>query len=154
LDLHADAMRRSSRVGARPAAKGGLPNALFVVADACELPAELDGLVTQVRASFPWSSLLDGLVGRRPEVLRGLARVCRAGAGVSVQWSIVPRDGVGSRTQTEVRRAWSAAGFTVERCEPASPEELADHPSTWAKRLRVQNGRRTVVALTARRRSR
>jgi hypothetical protein len=42
----------------RRAAKGALPNALFVVGDATGVLLQLDGSVDEVRITLPWGSLL------------------------------------------------------------------------------------------------
>ena len=60
-----DANRRplekiSEKIYRRPA-KGGLPNVLFVQAAVENLPAELQGIATEVHVQFPWGSLLRGV---------------------------------------------------------------------------------------------
>src|SRR5262245_28505172 len=106
-------MRRSSRLAAKPSGKGGLANALFVVADGSDLPCELDGLATEIRVAFPWASLLEGVLGRDRAILAGVARAARSDAIVRAWWSVVPRDGVGEPAFADVRRAWEEAGFAV-----------------------------------------
>src|SRR5258708_21487727 len=39
-----------------------LPNALFVIASAQDLPCELNGLVSHITINFPWGNLLEMLL--------------------------------------------------------------------------------------------
>src|SRR5258706_5718256 len=58
IDASAVAMAASSLRAARPTCKGGLPNALFVVAAAERPPDELCAVAAEVTILFPWGSLL------------------------------------------------------------------------------------------------
>jgi tRNA G46 methylase TrmB len=58
VDTNASGLQDASRRGARPARKGGLPNALFVVADARSALEDLCGRVHELRITLPWGSLL------------------------------------------------------------------------------------------------
>src|SRR6185369_1989880 len=39
-----------------------LPNMLFVIASAQDLPCELSGLISNIMVNFPWGSLLESLL--------------------------------------------------------------------------------------------
>jgi 16S rRNA (adenine(1408)-N(1))-methyltransferase len=80
VDANAAAMAVASRRAAAAPRRGGLPNALFVVAAAEALPPELDGLADTVTVHFPWGSLLRGLLRADPAVMTGLTRLMRPGA--------------------------------------------------------------------------
>ena len=149
LDANADAMRRSARMAARPASKGGTPNALFVVADACAMPTELQQLASEVRIVFPWASLLEGVLGRGDGMLARIASACRPGAEVRAWWSVTDRDAVDDAPADAVRLAWEAAGFTVQAIGLADASAVAATESSWAKRLGVADGRRPAMALVA-----
>lgn len=152
IDADAASMVESSRRAARRS--GGLPNALFVAAAAEALPPELDGLVDDVRIQFPWGSLLEGLVRAEPAVLRSLARVCRPGGSLRAIWSLTKHErGTGL---LDVDLAWLPSafrpyGFEAEAPRPATPDEIVDTGSSWAKRLGVGRAR-PAIALRARRR--
>jgi len=92
VDASAAAMAEASRRAGRRPERGGLPNALFVVAAAEALPPELDGLANLATAHFPWGSLLRGLVAADPAVLGGLARVLAPGGTLSLLVSSTARD--------------------------------------------------------------
>src|SRR5438046_57999 len=85
LDADPTRMRRASQHA--PA------NALFVVATGERLPTELDGRVSAVSVSFPWGSLLRGLIAPSATVLAGVARVLRPGGTMTALLSITARDG-------------------------------------------------------------
>ena len=59
-------------------------DALFIVAAAEALPADLDGAVPERSIYFPWGSLLHpqvgGLVAPSPRILDGIARAVRPAA--------------------------------------------------------------------------
>jgi 16S rRNA (adenine(1408)-N(1))-methyltransferase len=158
IDANADAMTEASRRAARPATKGGLPNALFVVAAAETLPAELDRRADARTVHFPWGSLLRGLLAADPTILAGLARVTRPGADISLLLSVTPRDHVpGIETLDEralcaLADGYAAHGFALLEARPATTAELARSHSTWVKRLGA-GGARSVWSVGLRRRA-
>jgi 16S rRNA (adenine(1408)-N(1))-methyltransferase len=141
VDASAAAMAEASRRAGRRAGRGGLANALFVVAAAEALPAELDGLADRVTVHFPWGSLLHGLLTADPAVLGGLARVLRPGATLSMLVSSTARDsraGVGpidQRSLAALAGAYHQSGLAVTRVRPATLDDVAASRSTWGKRL-------------------
>ena len=141
VDASAAAMAEASRRAARRPERGGLPNALFVVAAAEAIPAELDGLADLVTVHFPWGSLLRGLLTADPAVLDGLAGMLRPGATLSMLVSSTARDraaGVGpidQRSLAGLTGAYHRHGLAVTRVRPATPEDVAASRSTWGKRL-------------------
>src|SRR4051794_36187784 len=73
LDADAASMAEASRRAARAVRKGGLPNALFLVAAAERPPAELCGLAQLITVQLPWGSLLRGCLGFDAAVATGIA---------------------------------------------------------------------------------
>lgn len=63
----------------RRAARRAPENLRFVQAPAEALPPELTG-VDELHVIMPWGSLLRGVIGAEPELLRRLAAACRPGA--------------------------------------------------------------------------
>lgn len=134
LVVGVDACREPLREHSRTAA----PNALFVVANALALPAELDGIAHRVSMNFPWGSLLAGLVEGNQGLLEGLGRVTqpdallevRLNGGAVVELGLTPEECLG-----RVERALTAGGW---RCGPQaqlSRQLLRSLPTTWARRL-------------------
>lgn len=58
VDTNASGLIDAARRTRRPARKGGLPNALFLVGDASEALALFTGRIDEVRITLPWGSLL------------------------------------------------------------------------------------------------
>jgi len=139
VDANAAAMAESSRRAARRPERGGLPNALFVVAAAEALPAELDGLADLVTVHFPWGSLLRGLVAADPAVIGGLARVLRPGATLSMLLSSTDRgagvEPLSEPTLAALVDAYGRHGLAATRARPATAADVAATRSTWGRRL-------------------
>jgi 16S rRNA (adenine(1408)-N(1))-methyltransferase len=140
VDADATSMAEASRRAAR---RGGWPNALFVVAAAESLPAELDGLAASLTVHFPWGSLLHGLLRADPKILAGMARVTRPGAAVTVLLSVTVRDHVAgldtfdARAIERIGHCYAAYGLALMEGRPATAEDVVATHSTWAKRLGV-----------------
>jgi 16S rRNA (adenine(1408)-N(1))-methyltransferase len=155
VDANAAGMAEASRRAAASPRRGGLPNALFVVAAAEALPAELDGLAGAVTVYFPWGSLLRGLLGADPAVMAGLTRVMRPGATLSLLLSSTDRDrGAGIEPLHEaalraLATSYADWGLDVTEARPATAADVAAAHSTWGKRLGV-GGRRPAWLLRAR----
>jgi len=58
VDTNAANLIEASRRAARSVSKGGLPNLLFIVADATEALSALAGRVDILTITLPWGSLL------------------------------------------------------------------------------------------------
>ena len=141
VDASAAAMAEASRRAARKPGRGGLPNALFVMAAAESLPKELDGLADLLIVNFPWGSLLRGLLEADPAVMTGLTRVMRPGAVLAVLLSSIDRDrGAGvdpieESTLKAVVDAYRRYELDVTDLRPATAADVAAAHSTWGKRL-------------------
>ena len=138
---------------ARRASRARLDNAVFVVARAESLPDDLRGVADLVTVSFPWGSLLRGIVGdgADDDVIASLAAVCRPRAAITVTWSVTERDPLGWKVspESEIRERFAAAGLVVTELRSASAAEVAASGSSWAKRLGV-GPRRPATILRAR----
>lgn len=115
------------------------PNALFVIANAEALPAELSGVASLVTINFPWGSLLSGLLRAGAPVLNQLASITRPEGRVEIRLNGGALNEAGCRSLRDgaarVRRALAETGFDVAAPTPLSAEDLRACPSTWAKRL-------------------
>lgn len=130
LDACRDHLRATSR--------NAPDNALFVIANALALPAELHAQATRIVVNFPWGSLLAGLLSADASLTAGLIALARpqatleirlnAGALAAAGWPAAA--GVG-----QVRQTLHQRGFTVGPPCPMDREMLRAYPSTWAKRL-------------------
>lgn len=153
FDANAASMAEVSRRAARPARKGGLPNAGFVVAAAEAPPAELAGVAGLVTVHFPWGSLLRGVVGRDGAVAAGLSTLVAPGGALQLLVAPIERDGLdGVPSSSEDLIAGAAGafgphGFDVERAEQPTRAEIRATGSTWARRL---ERRATLIRLVRR----
>ena len=152
VDANADSMIEASRRAARPARKGGLPNARFVVAAAEALPTELSGCVDALTVHFPWGSLLRGLLDVDPAIVARMARVTRPGATVTLLLSVTERDrsigpvALDDRTFTALAPRYAAHGLLLREIRPATVEEVTQSHSSWAKRLGAGTSRPVWLA--------
>lgn len=141
VDANAASMADASRRAARPARKGGLPNALFVAAGVEGLDSCLDGSVDLVTVTLPWGSLLLGAIARDLGVAAAIARLPTAGGRAEMLLSVTPRDGVpGVRCLdaafvADVAARYRELDLSLVEARPATAGELADSGSSWAKRL-------------------
>lgn len=140
VDASATAMAEASR----RAARRGPANVLFLAAGAESLCASpLACRADVVTVTFPWGSLLRGVLGLDPGALIGVASVVAPGGRLEVLASVVPSDGVAGLDRLEascepaVRAAWASAGLELAAMRPASAEEIQRSGSSWARRLRA-----------------
>ena len=132
-------MRDASRRAARPAHKGGLPNARFIASGLEQLPVELAGFASQVTVHFPWGSLLRAAIGQDPDGTAGIARLVAPGGVLRLLVSARERDatagGVVELDPVDVSAAYRALGLEARACRPASAADLEAAHSSWARRL-------------------
>ena len=133
-------MAESSRRAARSVARGGLPNALFVIAAAERPPVELLGLADDLTVFFPWGSLLRGILGLDEAAARGTASLVRPGGSIMALVSVTERDGadlplLDATAEAGLAVRWAGHGAGVASFVPASTEAIATTRSTWARRL-------------------
>ncbi len=145
IDAVASAMAEASRrAGAKPA-RGGLENALFVVAALETLPAELVGIATRITVNYPWGSLLRAVALPDVDLLANLAALAMDSASLDILINMHPfRDrtyaaslGLANAALTEnpsrLRAEFQRAGFAVTRIENVMGD-LA-HATSWGSQL-------------------
>ncbi len=141
VDANADAMNESSRRAARPAARGGAPNALFVVASADAPPLELAGIADTVAIHLPWGSLLRGALALDQGAAEGIAGLVAPSGRVEILIAPAARDRLDPHVDLRRRladglaHAWRGAGLELCDAGPATDAEIAAARSTWARRL-------------------
>jgi 16S rRNA (adenine(1408)-N(1))-methyltransferase len=144
LDPVAAAMAESSRRASRSAARGGLPNAVFVVASAEALPAGLHGAAALVTVNLPWGSLLRGALALDPCAAAGIAALAAPGGRVELLLAPAERDRLAGATDVRARVAgslaadWRAHGLELLGAAPATADDLAARPTTWGRRLGLE----------------
>ena len=136
-------MRDASRRAARPAGKGGLPNARFIASGVEQLPADLAGMASFVTVHFPWGSLLRAAVGDDVDGAAEIARLVARGGLLRLLVSAAARDAGGGVVDLDpgaVVAAYRELGMEARGCRPASADDLAAAHSTWGRRL-LSSGR-------------
>ncbi|MCI0344277.1 MAG: class I SAM-dependent methyltransferase [Chloroflexi bacterium] len=155
LDADAASMVEASRRAAAAPARGGRPNALFVVGGAEELPGPFESLADAVFVRFPWGSLLRGSIGEPGVVETGLAGMLRPGGELTLLLALQPKDGhddlmplVADPPLLAARlgELYGPLGLALEDCRWATAGEVAEAHSSWARRLRVGRDRQAVLA--------
>jgi 16S rRNA (adenine(1408)-N(1))-methyltransferase len=143
MDPVAGAMAQTSRRAARPARRGGVPNALFVVASAEAVPAELRGTADLVTVNLPWGSLLRGALALDAQAAAGIVALVRPAGRVELLLAPNGRDALTVDIDVEARLEgalvadWHALGLELEDACVATAEQLAAVRTTWARRLRL-----------------
>jgi hypothetical protein len=138
------AMAESSRRAAQPSRKGGLPNALFVVASAEAPPPELHGIAGHLTVNLPWGSLLRGALALDPQAASGIAALLQERGSAELLVAPNRRDRLAADIDVQARLAggalaadWRAHGLVLEAAREATPAELATLRTTWARRLQL-----------------
>ncbi|SDD51199.1 16S rRNA (adenine(1408)-N(1))-methyltransferase KamB [Actinokineospora iranica] len=156
LDAAKDNLRKvATKASAR---KGGLPNLVYLWAAAESLPAELHG-VTDLHVLMPWGSLLRGMLGSDPAMLRGLAAVCVPDTTFLVTLNLhawrPPVPEVGEHPEptpesaaTELGPALKAADWRLDTAEYLDAEAISALATSWTRRLNSSRDQLDVLALT------
>jgi len=148
LVVAVDADRAGLAAGFSRASRRRLDNAIFVVAPAEELPAELDGLAGEVRIQFPWGSLLRLVLSAQGAFVHRIGSLLEPGGRLVIALSLTPRDGVAASACVDeqaahglLARIEAGAPFAGGGVTAITPEIARTLHSTWANRLRVGHQR-------------
>ena len=154
IDANARPLEKVSEKIHRKPAKGGLPNVLFLQAAIEDLPSELHGVADEVHVHFPWGSLLRVVATGDETGLRNLRKICSPEAALEIVIGLDPE-----RDRTEIERLglqsfstdhidqelaprYQAAGFEILERGILAESEWCRLQTSWAKRLRGNEGRR------------
>jgi 16S rRNA (adenine(1408)-N(1))-methyltransferase len=147
LDPVAENMRESSARAARKPERGGLANALFIVASIEHVPGELRGVADEVHVTLPWGSLMRGIILGDDVVLSGIAALGRPGADVRIILNtrifddpvpIEVRDlpeVTPEYARSQVAPAFARHSMRIDETRWMEAAEVAAIGTTWAKRL-------------------
>jgi len=125
-----------------------LPNMLFVIANAQDLPRELSGLVSHVTINFPWGSLLESLLAGDPLLMRGLESISSSLASVDIRLNGGALAETGWDLEAGAEQIYNnmlQAGWQVNAPAVMNTDALRNFPSTWAKRLAFGRDPRAVA---------
>lgn len=138
----------SCRENLREHSRTKLPNLLYVIASAQNLPHELNGLVSHVTINFPWGSLLDSLLTGDARLMHGLESISSSTASVDIRLNGGGLAEAGWGLEAGVERIYSnllQAGWQVDAPMMMNANALRNFPSTWAKRLAFGRDPRAVL---------
>jgi len=126
------------RENLREHSRAKLPNALFVIASAQELPRELNGLISHVTINFPWGSLLESLLAGDSKLMCGLESISRAVTSIDLRLNggaMVETGTVLEAGAKKIHNNLLRAGWQVNAPVSMNAHALRSFPTTWAKRL-------------------
>ncbi|WP_424184724.1 16S rRNA (adenine(1408)-N(1))-methyltransferase KamB [Actinokineospora sp. G85] len=158
LDAAKDNFRKAATRAAAKPARGGLPNLLYVWAAAENLPEGLTGF-TELHVLMPWGSLLRGVLGSDPAMLRGMAATCHPGATFLITLNLhawqppVPEVGdhpepTPESAMTTLAPALKTAGWHLNSATYLTADEIAALSTSWTRRLNSTRDHLEVLALT------
>jgi 16S rRNA (adenine(1408)-N(1))-methyltransferase len=128
----------SCRENLREHSRAKVPNLLFVIARAQELPHELDGLISHITINFPWGSLLESLLVSDFKLMYGLKSVSRPGAPLDVRLNGGALAEAGKTLEAGTDKIFYnllRTGWQLQQPVMMDASALKTFPSTWAKRL-------------------
>jgi 16S rRNA (adenine(1408)-N(1))-methyltransferase len=147
LDPDAQALSEYAYRANRKPARGGVTNAIFVVASLEALPSELIGLADAVYVNFPWGGLLRGLLLPEAAALAGLVSLAREGGRFEIVLCFDPEHDAGvlggeslprldeAYIDEALKPAYEVARLHVTERRRLSQEEALAIPSSWGRRL-------------------
>jgi 16S rRNA (adenine(1408)-N(1))-methyltransferase len=126
------------RENLREHSQSKLKNLLFIIANAQDLPRELDGLFSHITINFPWGSLLASLLTADPKLMCGLKSVSRPGASLHLRLNGGALVEAGKTLEAGTDRIYFnllQAGWQIKIPAIMDAQALKSFPSTWARRL-------------------
>lgn len=130
----------SCRENLREHSQAKLQNLLFVIANAQELPHELQGLISHITINFPWGSLLGSLLANDPRLMYGLRSIARTKATLDLRLNSGALVEAGKTLEAGADRVHYnllRAGWQIKKPSTMDVHALKSFPSTWARRLAV-----------------
>ena len=115
-----------------------LPNALFVIASAQNMPCELNGLVSHITINFPWGSLLESLLHGDVNLMCGLAAIARPNTTTDIRLNGGALAEAGTtleRGTVDIYTNMLKAGWQLKDPVLMNNCALQKYPTTWARRI-------------------
>jgi 16S rRNA (adenine(1408)-N(1))-methyltransferase len=153
IDANARPLEKISEKIHRKAAKGGLPNVLFLQAAVEDLPCELDSVADEVHVHFPWGSLLGAVATGNEAVLTNLRRICSPNALLEILIGFDPVRDVSELSRLEIPSLsldcidsvlaprYERSGFAIVERGVLPQSEWDKVQTSWARRLKGRAGR-------------
>jgi 16S rRNA (adenine(1408)-N(1))-methyltransferase len=145
IDPNQSALIDVSRKIIKKPAKGGVKNAMFVLANATDLPDELADTANQVFINLPWGSLLTGIVRGEKEIFENIKKICQKGAIVDILFGYdknLEIKEIGELPDISIEYIKNILapkvekfGFKLIKAQTLNSAVLKTYPSKWAKKL-------------------
>jgi 16S rRNA (adenine(1408)-N(1))-methyltransferase len=157
IDPVHDAMADVARRAAAKPARGGVANALFLVASAEALPPALSSQASLVTVNYPWGSLLRALALPDPDGMRAVAGLLQSGGRLIalLNASVTDDRDYGERlglppledahVEGRIVPGWEESGLDGVTWHRLGADEEPAHHTTWGRRLVRGSNRRTIV---------
>jgi 16S rRNA (adenine(1408)-N(1))-methyltransferase len=136
------------RENLRESSRTKLPNVLFIIAEAQNLPVELSGLISHITINFPWGSLLGSLLANDTALMNGLASAAKPNAQITIHLNggALAEAGTDLDTGTEmIRTTMNRCGWNIKSSSVMDSSMLRTFPTTWAKRLAYGRDPRAIA---------
>lgn len=140
VDSCRENLRKNSRIR--------VPNILFVIASAQNLPCELNGLVSHVTINFPWGSLLESLLAADAALISGLSSVSKQDAQIDIHLNGGAMVEAGTSLDAGAKVVYDnvdRSGWNLRNRYLMDHRALRDFPTTWAKRLAYGRDPRAIA---------
>src|SRR4051794_7101936 len=137
-------MADASRRAARRARRGGVPNVVFLVSAAEQLPVDLCAVADEATVTLPWGSLLDAVLRPECSTFARISRVLKQGGEMTLLVSAHERDqlqALDDAAAQDVADRYVAVGFEVIECRPATRADVERLSSAWGRRLGIPERR-------------
>jgi 16S rRNA (adenine(1408)-N(1))-methyltransferase len=147
VDPAAETLAEYAFRASRKPARGGVENAVFVVAAIASLPPELQAIGGRVRVNFPWGSLLRGLLQPDRDILASVASLLKPDGVLEIVMSYDPEHDPNAFAggplpaldagylEATLLPAYAAAGLDCIEHRRLTRDEALALPSTWGRRL-------------------
>ena len=136
------------RENLRESSRSRVPNILFVIASAQNLPCELNGLVSHVTINFPWGSLLESLLAADAALTSGLSSISKQGAQIDIHLNGGAMVEAGTSLDAGAKVVYDnvdRSGWNLRDRYLMDHRALRDFPTTWAKRLSYGRDPRAIA---------
>ncbi len=135
------------RENLRERSRRRLPNMMFIISEAQDMPRELSGLISHISINFPWGSLLESLLTNDPALMERLTAMAGDGASIEVclNGGALAETGMALEAGAEqIHSNLSRSGWRVKDPQRMDRSTLRRFPSTWARRLAFGRDPRAV----------
>ncbi len=156
IDADKSSLVEYSRKIYRKPERGGLPNVLYVISSAENLPTELDTTADTIWVVLPWGILLQKLILGEKSVLKNIVRISRLKGilkmfiSYDLKYEPAEMEKLGLPELTinyvdeELAPLYESEQIMITKREFVDNEAMKEVSSTWAKRLAFGRNRRTL----------